>query len=246
MKRNLVQFSWNVLARTSALVLVGIFFSLPSSAFCMQPNPTVVCEFLNSDAVFVGTVISARDEPSMRKGDVAPEGWIYRLTVQRLFRGPNSKIIEVYTENASARFPLEVGKQYLLFAERFRGRLVIEGCGNSALVSEAKQSIEKLVKLEIPEDAVIEGRIGLQGIPDIDPHTPGVVVVIRGEGGTFRAVSDSNGWFHVNVPPGMYSAKVQQKQGQKITPFDLSSDNPDHFLARKGHCSELQFRDDSM
>jgi hypothetical protein len=243
MKEKIGQRAVASLVNASVVVLIGIFLPCTSFGVCFQPEPTVRCEFLNSDAVFIGTVISTRDEPA--RGRVDNDGWIYTLMVERRFRGASSKTIEVYTENASARFPLDNGKRYLLFAFRSQGRLQIIGCGNSALIASAQSSIRTLETLKIPTDAVIEGRISFSGIPDTGVHTSGIVIIVRGDGGTFKAVSDSDGWFHLNVPPGKYSAKPQSIHGMTVTPYDLSYNNPDHFVARRGHCSGLQFRADS-
>jgi hypothetical protein len=179
----------------------------------------------------------------MSRGDASPDGWFYTLSVQKTFRGSSSKTIEVYTENANARFPLEVGKQYLLFANKFRGRFEITSCGNSASLSDAKDSVAALEGLVIPDDALIEGHLSLSR-KDRGAQTENVVVVIRGYGGTFKAVSDSDGWFRLHVPPGKYSATVQQTAGPTFIPSNDSVDNPEHFVARKGHCSGLQLLGD--
>ncbi len=225
------------------LKLTGLFFALlvlalPSFGFCPKPDPTVSCEFLDADAVFVGTVASARSVPP-RGEDLG--GWLYGLTVQELFRGPRTTTIEVFTENSSGRLPLEVAKQYLLFADEFDGRLTITNCGNSAEVSKAQNAIRELRGLQIPKDAAIEGRISFSGIPDSGTHIPGIRITVRGDGRIFEVTSDREGWFHLNVPPGKYSAEVQQIPHWTITQYDLSYDNPSKFDAREGHCSGLQF-----
>jgi hypothetical protein len=234
-----LQLSWPLLLRLIVLAGAFLYATLPSFAYCPQPDPTVACEFLNSDAVFVGTVISARAVPPRGAADL--DGWLYRLTVQELFRGPRTRTIEVFTENSSGRFPLEVGKTYLLFADKLDGRLTITNCGNSALQSKAQKAIRELHGLVIPQDAVIEGRISFSGIPDSETHIPGIQVIIRTDGRTFKATSDQEGWFHLHVPPGKYSAEVQQIPHWNIAPSSNSCDDPNHFDARKGHCSGLQF-----
>jgi hypothetical protein len=244
MRRKFAESIWASLPRLAVFVLVGAFLPTASFSVCSQPEPTLRCEFLNSSAVFVGTVYTMREEPQRSKEDISAEGWIYTLTVGRRFRGPSSKTIEVYTENTSARLPLDLGKQYLLFASKHHGRLEIVGCGNSALLSDASKSIQELEKIKIPEDALIEGRIGFGETPDAEGHKIRMVVIISGDGGTFRAVSGSDGWFHLHVPPGKYSATIQKLRDLTATPFDMSFDNPDHFVARKGHCSGLQFHVD--
>jgi hypothetical protein len=237
-KNKAMGFSWSLLLKISAFVCAWLLSTLPSFGFCPEPKPTVACEFLNSDAVFVGKVISARA--------VSPHGkqlggWLYDLSTQELFRGSRTQAIKVFTENSSGSFLLGVGKQYLIFAYELDGRLTITNCGNSALLPKAQDAIRELRGLEIPEDSEIEGRISFSGIPDSGAHEPGIEVVVRSDMGTFKVTSDRNGRFRLHVPPGKYSAEVQQTPRWNIVPFDLSYENPNHFDARKGHCSALQF-----
>jgi hypothetical protein len=233
-----VGFSVSLLLKISAFACVCLFSTLPSFGFCPEPNPTVACEFLNSDAVFVGKVISAQAVSPRGK---QLDGWLYDISTQELFRGSQTQVVKVFTENSSGSFLLDVGKQYLIFAGELDGRLTITNCGNSALLSKAQDAIRELRRLEIPEDAAIEGRISFSGIPDSGTHESGIEIVVRSDKGTFRTTSDRNGWFHLHVPPGLYSAEVQQTPRWTIVPYDLSYDNPNHFDARKGHCSALQF-----
>jgi hypothetical protein len=219
------------------LCLAGLVLATPAFGVCFEPQPTVACEFLDSDAVFIGTVISTEATPSNGYFD---EGWTYELSVQTLYRGPNTKTITVFTANNSARFPLDTGQKYVLFVSMEQGRLVVYGCGNSALLPKAAETIKELNGLKIPEDAEIEGRISFSSIPDTGTHITGMHILIRGKK-TYTAISDSNGWFHLHVPPGKYSANVQPIAHWNVSPFDLSFANPEHFVASKGHCSGLQF-----
>jgi hypothetical protein len=231
------QFRSRLLWKLTAVFCVSFFSAYGSFGFCPQPNPTVACEFLNSDAVFVGTVHSVRQVPPRGK---EYDGWLYSLAVQELFRGPSSKTIAVFTENSSGSFPLDVGKQYLLFASEVNGHLEIYNCGNSA-DSPTASVIRELRSLIIPKDAFIEGRISFSGIPDTGTHVSGMQVVIRSGSKIFKATTDQDGWFHLHVPPGKYSAEILETPQWSFAPYDLSYDNPEHFDARAGHCSGLQF-----
>lgn len=206
--------------------------------FCPKPDPSVACEFLNSRVVFVGKVVSVRTVPP--HGEEL-DGWTYVLNVQEWFRGPHTKTIEVFTENTSGRFPLDIGKTYLLFAYPLGGRLTITNCGNSALLADAEGSVRDLRKIKVPQDAQIEGRISFSGIPDSGTHVPGIQVLIRSGARTFKAVSDADGWFRLHVPPGKYSVEVQPTPHWNISPYDLSYDDAQKFVAQRGHCSGVQF-----
>ncbi len=152
------------LAKVIVVASIGVLFSVPTSGFCYQPDPTLRCEFLNSDAVFIGTVISTRDEPA--RGNDDTDGWIYTLTVERLFRGPSSKTIEVYTENASARVPLTNGKAIpALLASRVYRRLKIvwlRSNSSAPLLRAQRIPFKQLERNKNPKDALIEGRIRIR------------------------------------------------------------------------------------
>ena len=222
--------------------------------YCFQPYPTVRCEFLNSDAVFVGTVLSvrvvppdAKPIPSVPIAFSGIDGWIYELSVQRMFRGPRTKTIAVFTTNDDARVMLKKGEAVLLFAydpddpnlaSEFNSRFEIVDCGNSALASKAKAAIRELQMIKAPKDAEVEGQVSVQDTAAPLSH---IKVVIRGGEKSFVAISDQNGWFHVEVPPGDYSAEVERDPHWNIAPSGATADNPADFTARKGRCTGLQF-----
>lgn len=210
------------------------------SAACMLPIPTVSCEFLNSDAVFVSTVVSVKGAPA--RGDEYP-GWLYDLRVQELFRGPHTKTIQVFTEASSGELPLDRGKKYLIFASEYDSRLEITNCGNSCLLSNAGPVLRELQKLQIPKDAVIEGNISLLGDPSATGQLKGVGgvrIMVRSDTASFEAVTNREGWFKLHVLPGTYSADVVQVRNMKIVPWGLTED-PSYFEARAGRCVGLRF-----
>lgn len=222
--------------------------------YCGLPCPTVRCEFLNSDAVFVGTVLSVRvvpfgdrPNPSVPIAITEIDGWVYELSVQKTFRGPRRKKIAVFTTNDDGRRMLKKGETVLLFAydpddvnliSKFNSQFEISICGNSALAAKAQAAIRELRMMKFPKDAEVEGRIWA-----LSTRAPlsGIRVVIRGDGKSFQVISDRNGWFHAQLPPGDYSAQVKRDPRWKIVPSSASADDPADFRARKGRCSGLQF-----
>jgi hypothetical protein len=97
-----------------------LFFLLPfcisantTSAVCFEPHPTVCAQFFHSDEVFIGKVISVKILWEDEKAGIIG-GWRYHLKVQKIFRGISRSVIDVATENASDRFPLEKGGCYLV------------------------------------------------------------------------------------------------------------------------------------
>jgi len=223
----------------ATLFVVALVTARPSSGFCMQPVPTVRCEFLNSDAVFAGRVDSVRYGSPPYPGP--DDGYMYSLTVQQVFRGQLRATIQVFTPNATARFLLDVGKPYLLFAREFKGVLVIGGCGHSALFSEAQQTVRELRALKVPDDAEVEGRVSSDDLSYTGRRFAGLRVIVRHGEESYTATVNEQGWFRLHIPPGEYSAEIAANPHWEITPDKESVDKPAGFVARKGHCSGLQF-----
>lgn len=219
-----------------------VSFSGPSFGFCFQPHPSLGCEFLDSDAVFTGKVLSVRSEDA--SGYIS--GWHYRLEVLRVFRGPHKKVIEVYTGNDSARYPLDLNRRYLIFADKYRDRLVITECDDNTPLSEAKKLIRKIEMMKIPRGGIIEGRVVSHYVGPRNRGVAGVKVLVSGKGKTYRLTTDRRGWFRVLVSPGVYSVTAVSTPAHRMEAFDLNyGGNPNMFRVRAGRCAGFEFVADS-
>lgn len=228
--RRLVCSPVRLIARIVPPVLL---FAFTVWAVCSQPPPRVCTEFFDSDAVFTGTVIGVRNDPPDSSDSL---GWFYRLGVLRNYRGSAGRTIEVYTENASARYPLELGRSYLLFAGKLGDRLEITCCGNSAYLEEAGDKIRQIEQIKRTKSGgEIAGRIGW-GDPD---NFVSVRIVVVGEKQTYRALTDRFGWFHIPVPDGTYKVHVDDRE-PPFLPFDLSYNDPNHIVVHPGGCPQVQ------
>ena len=240
-RSRLVKFHWSRSIRNVAAILCAVLLLTgPSFAFCWEPDPSPEAEFLNSDAVFVGTVISKKTFTYGSGRNEGIAGWEYTLRVQERFRGPQTSTVSVFTDNDSSRLPLEVGGQYLLFAITVQdkdfgplNRLEISNCGNSDWASNAKQKISQLRPLTIPKEALIEANAGTT--------TKGLRIVVSGGGKRYTATSDQDGVFHLHVPPGKYEAYIEDTEHLTFSKGDQSQDDPSSFLAEEGRSIGLQF-----
>jgi hypothetical protein len=178
------------------LFLWTIFSVVAAYAICPVPEIKANGEFFKADLVFTGEVLSQR---YTERGD--DSGWYYRIRVMNLLKGPVLEEVTVYTEDSSIRFPLEIGHDYLLFAYRWHGRLEIDACGNSTLLSEAADSISRIHSIPRTQDGEIEGWLARE-TAGID--LSGIHVVIRGGSRVYRLLTDTQGYFHFRAPAGKY------------------------------------------
>jgi hypothetical protein len=54
---------------------------------------------------------------------------------------------EIFSENSSGRFPMTVGAKYLLLIYAAQGRMHVDYCGNSGLVSERGPELQQVERL---------------------------------------------------------------------------------------------------
>lgn len=100
-----------------------------SWAVCFS-HPSVADEIKKSDLIVTARVIGSRDIVA-RDDPGGIDATIYTVRTRRSFKGRPSRILKIYSENTSARFPLDRDKDYLLFISRAPEGLVVDACGNS-------------------------------------------------------------------------------------------------------------------
>ena len=116
-----------------------------------KTHPSVEKEYESSSVVIVGKVNRAKD---VRESGDFIKGTFYLIQVAEALKSRPPKIVELYSENGSGRFPMEVGVSYLIFASEdiFEGierpRLAIDNCGNSGTLKETKKALSTARKLK--------------------------------------------------------------------------------------------------
>jgi len=74
----------------------------------------------------------------------------YAIEVQKVFKGPPSKRLALFSENSSGRYLMETGKTYVLFVstqdfgEEIGVRLNVDNCGNSRPLEKAEDVLKQL------------------------------------------------------------------------------------------------------
>ncbi len=129
-----------------------------SSAVCLDSNgvsghPISLQENLeHSVAVIVG---KAEDKTDLHEDAADPKGItarVFRVRLIQLLRGNVPETFDIRDENDSGRFGFEVGKEYLLFVERYGPRwpipltdaYFVSNCGNSGPVAERSDLLRRL------------------------------------------------------------------------------------------------------
>src|SRR5712664_2352227 len=161
MMRSSLPFSprMSLFKSTLFATILDFALTLTANAVCPRPIPAPNAEFFKTSMVIAGKVISEKPDVNPYDSKLT-EGWFYRIRVERTLRGTQTRFAVVYTENDNARFPLKVGERYLLFVHQVEGHREINGCGNSALLSEAGAVINAIEAIRRAGPyGEIEGRV---------------------------------------------------------------------------------------
>jgi hypothetical protein len=132
--------------RTLFLSLVCVLALVPmrSGALCLTGHPSVTAEIATSRSVVIGIVMTAKDIT----GDPGDPGGItstiYTLKVTQVLSGRSRSQIRLVSDNTSSRFPMDVGKSYILFVQSKGSELFVDSCGNSGALPEASSVVEKV------------------------------------------------------------------------------------------------------
>jgi hypothetical protein len=136
--------SLRVLAFIGLLLLgAGTLYPLAASAACYSGHPTVGAERRESKFVISGRSLASRD--AMSSDDPAIVGkTIYDVAVLKTYKGAPGRTISITSVNTSSRFPIDVGKVYILFISEYGGDYFVDSCGNSGEIAEKKTVLNEL------------------------------------------------------------------------------------------------------
>lgn len=211
------------------------------------------CEYLHSDAVFVGKVLkTTRVKHPMEKNSWTL-GYSMQFAVEESLRGSVGKEITVETGNGGGDCgtPLEPGKKFLIFAYKERdGKLWTGMCsGNRPLTGDSRfdKVIDDYRQMITPGTGIIFGRIGI-----VKPlwhgdelggsrSTPlgGIIIRAKSEKSEFTTKTLEDGTFEfAHISNGKYTISPQIPSGT-----DYSHEYPQNYEAevRDGQCKNVSF-----
>jgi hypothetical protein len=136
---------------TSLILLGQALFLCKANAVCLDPKTfvsgykvPVASEVRTADAIVIGRALS---EQGLQEDPTDPESYTaYNVKVKVIARlkGDLPTMVVIRNENTSARYPMSIGEEHLLFISRDGLKLWINSCGNSSPMPEGKQLAEQI------------------------------------------------------------------------------------------------------
>jgi hypothetical protein len=137
--------------------LAAIFISIISNsvyAYCDggYPNISVAEELKKSEFVIIGSTSSRKILVDPIENPQGYEAEIFQVKVERVLSGKpkeyvTKEYLTIYNYNASSRFPMELGKKYLLFVSEGADGYWVNSCGNSNEIEQSQNTVELIKKI---------------------------------------------------------------------------------------------------
>ena len=216
------------------VLLIALLFYSTAHAICPYPTPELCSEYFENDAVFTGRILN-REYVSDPKID-NDNDWIqYTSKVIKIYRGNVNSTTTFRTYNGSARWDGDVGKTYVIF---LRGTHASATCGPLDDPEYVNRIDKEISVLKKASSSTIQGEVvsksgpwgGSNGIP-----VKGEELKVLGKNREFFAITDKDGKFTFNLPPGKYRLSAP---GMK--PSDYSHTNLNEINLQKGQCAQFQ------
>ena len=114
-------------------------------AQCQTGRISLNHELKDAGTTMIGTVEYAEPVPD---SSFHMDGIDYVVHVDRVLKGHMiaSDVVHIFSENSPTKFPMQAGKQYLLFIHRNFNDYEVDNCGNSGLLQAS--SIDSIAKLK--------------------------------------------------------------------------------------------------
>ena len=115
-------------------------------AQCQSDRISVNHELKEAGTTMIATVQAAQEVPD---SSFHLDGIDYVVHVDRVIKGRMIKtdVVHIFSENSPTKFPMQVGKQYVLFVHRNFNDYEVDNCGNSGLL-QASNNIDSVSKLK--------------------------------------------------------------------------------------------------
>lgn len=202
----------------SVIVLLGFIITLSCASYnvnaCTCGGSGTPCEsFGSADAVFAGTVVSARENERPKQRDRSEIDWsprAFKFSVEQAYLGVAGTEIEVFTGTGGGDcgYQFRIGQRYLVYAYRDKEKFTTSICTRTKPFVNATEDLAFLGTLPSATPGVtIYGKVDLSESEALDSD---ILITIEGDSDRKETRPDAKGNFRVSgLRAGKYKVSVR-------------------------------------
>ena len=123
-----------------------VLYAAQAAAQCTNDrHPTVQHEKRATTAIIEGQALHAQELKEDPKDPSAVTATLYEVHVVQTKKGRVGSTIQVRSDNAKSRFPMQIGRSYILFLQRNGNVYTVDSCGNSGKIAEKRKINSSIV-----------------------------------------------------------------------------------------------------
>ena len=121
-------------------------FAGQAGAQCVNDaHPTLQNEKRATSAIVEGEPFHAQELKEDPKAPSVVTATIYDVHVVHTKRGRVASTIQIRSDNTASRFPMQIGRSYILFLKRAGDIYTVDACGHSGKIAETRKINSSIV-----------------------------------------------------------------------------------------------------
>ena len=135
----------NQFFKVTATAAIFLYAGQATAQCVNDSHPTLRNEKRATSAIIEGQAFHAQELKEDPKAPSAVTATLYDVQVVHTKRGRVASTIQVRSDNTASRFPMQIGRSYLLFLRRNGDIYTVDGCGNSGRIAEKRKINSSIV-----------------------------------------------------------------------------------------------------
>jgi hypothetical protein len=117
-----------------------------AGAQCVKDaHPTLQNEKRATSAIIEGEPLHAQELKEDPKAPSVVTATLYDVRVVHTKRGRVASTIQIRSDNTASRFPMQIGRSYILFLKRDGDIYTVDACGHSGKIAEKRKIDSSIV-----------------------------------------------------------------------------------------------------
>ena len=135
----------NQFFKVTATAAIFLYAGQATAQCVNDSHPTLRNEKRATSAIIEGQAFHAQELKEDPKAPAVVTATLYDVHVIHTKQGRVASTIQVRSDNTASRFPMQIGRSYILFLKRAGDIYTVDACGHSGKIAETRKINSSIV-----------------------------------------------------------------------------------------------------